>query len=663
MSTVSIIMATYKRPELLEVGLYSLTRHKYKHNIEIVVVNDGVHDATESICKKYGAKYIFSGQRNVSGKGWSRGPGFALNIGVKQCTGDYIILTCPEIYHVNDCLGTLLANIDKTNTLLTSECMSFDDEGTFTKSIINSLKVNKVVPIGKVFGTLTLIADATEMPFFLGMWKKSFMSIGGYDEDFTGYAGEDSDLMQRLLSAGAVYKRLDMPIIHLYHGKRCDGHRQPDNPAWVHNWEIYQSKKGILYRNVGRRWGMLKKRVVLVYLNAEKNISMGAGYIATVIIKDGHDLTFIDTAYTSVDQTIQKIIDGKFDLVLLSATTLFYKDAVKIADAVKKAKASEVLLGGIHATIMKENILNESPSIDYICVGEGEAFILEFLDKYKTPFMYDIKNLGYRKDGVATLNTIREATNLATLPQFNYDIFQNQSIVVNPPYAPKRGFCYVFSTRGCPYACAYCCNTMFLSLYKKSFLRKRNIDDVIAELKYLKANHGAEFFYFGDEMILFDKEHVTELFTRVRDEVGSPYGCMARVEHITPETVELFRSTGCGYVGMGIECGDEEFRKNFLNRHMTNAQIIEAFRLLRTIPNIMLTSYNMRGYPVPYDAELTEKTRQLNAIVNPDIMQMSLFFPFPGTKLHDYCVEHDLIDKDKLENITEYFSKSVLKEF
>jgi len=402
-------------------------------------------------------------------------------------------------------------------------------------------------------------------------------------------------------------------------------------------------------------------RIVLVYLNDEKNISMGAGYIATVASNVGHDVTFIDTAYITIEETIQNILAGKFDLVLLSATTMFYKDAVKIAKEIKTKGKVEILLGGIHATIMKDAILNECRDIDYICVGEGEDFIIEFLGKYGTAAMYEIQNLGYREDGVPTVNPIREATDITTLPRFKYELYDQRSIVVSPPYAPKKGFCYVFSTRGCPYNCSYCCNTMFLSLYKKSFLRKRNIDDVIAELKDLKANHGAEFFYFGDEMILFDKEHVTELFTRVHDEVKAPYGCMARVEHITQEVVDLFKTTGCGYVGMGIECGDEEFRKKFLNRHMTNEQIINAFKLLRTIPDIMLTSYNMHGYPVDYDNQLLVETRKLNAIVKPDIVQMSLFFPFPGTKLHDYCVEKDLIDNDKLNGVTEYFTHSVLK--
>jgi len=193
-------------------------------------------------------------------------------------------------------------------------------------------------------------------------------------------------------------------------------------------------------------------------------------------------------------------------------------------------------------------------------------------------------------------------------------------------------------------------------------LRTRKIDDVISELLYLKQTYPVQIFYFADEMILFDLSHVTELFERVKKEVQIPYGCMARVERISEEVVDLFRRTDCRYVGMGVECGNEEFRKNFLNRHMSNEQIVNAFKVLKTIPGLKTSSYNMKGYPVKYDDKLTQDTLELNKILNPDFVGISFFFPFPGTKLYEYCVVNDLIDYTKMAQVTEYYSESVLKK-
>jgi len=403
------------------------------------------------------------------------------------------------------------------------------------------------------------------------------------------------------------------------------------------------------------------KNIAFVYLNGEKNIGRGAGTIASVILNAGYNLAFFDTAYESIEGLNQVINFGYYDTVMISASTLFYKEAIILSKLIKTDNPNvPILLGGAHATIVREKVLEECPEIDYICVGEGEEFVLEFLSKYGTPEFFHISNLGFRTFASGNIiNPIRDCTNLDTLPKFRYDLFPQSSIILN---SPLPGFCYVSATRGCPFDCSYCGNSYYLSIYKKGYLRTRNIDNIIEELKYLKSNYPVQIFYFGDEMILFNEAYAKELFTRVKNEINLPYGCMVRVETVNEEIVELFKNTGCKYVGMGIECGSEYFRKEFLNRHMTNEQIINAFRLLRTIPDIMLTSYNMRGYPVDFDDKLLIDTQRLNDIIKPNIVQMSLFFPFPGTKLYEYCVKNDLIDYDKLNNVSDYFTQSVLKE-
>jgi radical SAM superfamily enzyme YgiQ (UPF0313 family) len=111
---------------------------------------------------------------------------------------------------------------------------------------------------------------------------------------------------------------------------------------------------------------------------------------------------------------------------------------------------------------------------------------------------------------------------------------------------------------------------------------------------------------------------------------------------------------------MGIECGDEYFRRAFLNRNMTNKQIEEAFRLFRE-KNIFTTSFNMIGYPFDNDNELTEATIDLNRNAKPDFVQTSVFYPFPGTELYNRCIENDLIDKTKLTQVSSYMENSILK--
>ena len=108
---VSVVMAAFRRAKLLDTGLSSIARYKVKFPLEVVVVNDGIEDDTEAVCESYkgrlNIKYVFSGHRNRGGIRF-QSPGFPINIGIKQASGDIIVLTCPEIYHLDDCLNKIV---------------------------------------------------------------------------------------------------------------------------------------------------------------------------------------------------------------------------------------------------------------------------------------------------------------------------------------------------------------------------------------------------------------------------------------------------------------------------------------------------------------------------------------------------------------------------
>ena len=265
---VSLVMTAYCRPELLNLGLWSLSQQQISHDLEIIVCNDGIEDSTQDVCKKYSdklnIKYIFTGRRNAKVMKF-RIPGFALNIGVKQSKGDIIILSCAEIFHLNNSIDLLVAPLIYNKKLLTSSAaMFFDDTGEgvdyLSKNLTRTLPMELLIRLQQN-GECT---RAIEMPFFMGMYKEEYMNIGGYDEDFLGYAGDDNDLIFRLRYNGAnkqglKYYFTQSQIIHLYHGSRCDSKMHPENPAWAYNYNLFITKREqkIIIRNQNREWGKL----------------------------------------------------------------------------------------------------------------------------------------------------------------------------------------------------------------------------------------------------------------------------------------------------------------------------------------------------------------------------------------------------------------------
>lgn len=247
---VSLILGSFNRANLLDKTLASIAVQNIWAKLEVVVVNDGIQDDTEAVCAKYkgrlDVKYIFSGQRNSNGI-IRRMAGFALNIGVKQSKYDNIILSCAEVCHLNDAINQTTRHLDAFH-LVTPRFMYFDDKGSATSNPKNALHLP--IDIDSVM--------SVTMPYFMGMRKKRFTDIGGYDEDFLGYAGEDNDLICRLLDLGCEYHYTDARVVHLFHGGRCDSQMHPENPEWVYNYNLFKSRKGQIVRNIGRDWGVIK---------------------------------------------------------------------------------------------------------------------------------------------------------------------------------------------------------------------------------------------------------------------------------------------------------------------------------------------------------------------------------------------------------------------
>lgn len=254
---LSIIIPSFNRAQLLRRGLQSWTRQIISCSYEILVLNDYLpNDGTEEICKEFkdklNIKYFFTGQRNTPGDIKWRAPGFVYNIGVKQARGKYIILSSPEIYLIeNDIIiQTLKSLFEKPKTLVIPH--GSDDNNREYLTILESGKEIEIEEYNKFYHALR-----TQMPFFMGMKRKDFISIGGYDEDFIGFAYDDCDFVERLKADNYEYYQIFSHIIHLYHSrKKCDRIGLKNyQEQHRHNRNLYDSRRGIIIRNENREWG------------------------------------------------------------------------------------------------------------------------------------------------------------------------------------------------------------------------------------------------------------------------------------------------------------------------------------------------------------------------------------------------------------------------
>ncbi len=235
----SLIIATYNRDHLLLPGLETIARQKTE-GLEVLVCDE--NELNEIPCSTFvligkfiGIKYLRTGISKAMSQKW-RVPGFTFNIGVKQTSGDVIILSSAEMYHVDDCLEPMIKAVEKDDKAL-------------------AIPRGKDARQGELAGQYDRMQTLnTELPFLMAMHRKHFEEIGGFDEDFTGFDRDDVDLVDRLKYVGCHHVRLPCRCIHLYHPRY---HKDPSKSGLVSNMEIYRKKKGTIERNKGRLWGQI----------------------------------------------------------------------------------------------------------------------------------------------------------------------------------------------------------------------------------------------------------------------------------------------------------------------------------------------------------------------------------------------------------------------
>lgn len=224
----SIITTTHNRNESLKKHLQSINNQIVNFNYEILVLDDYYKSKQETIdivnSFKY-TKYIHTGKTKKNKDFW-RVPGFALNIGAKLSRGNILTITGCDIELLgNDSYQKIIDIFNQCGQLITIQ------------------KIN-------VLNKDSRMRTATRMPFFMTIPKDVFMYIGGYDEDFIGVAGEDNDIMDRLMSIKKL-KTAPVEIIHHSHEDvEWDERRE-------YNLNLWKERKGILIRNKDREWGIL----------------------------------------------------------------------------------------------------------------------------------------------------------------------------------------------------------------------------------------------------------------------------------------------------------------------------------------------------------------------------------------------------------------------
>lgn len=350
----------------------------------------------------------------------------------------------------------------------------------------------------------------------------------------------------------------------------------------------------------------------------------------------------------------------KPDIVAFPCTTVDMKKLVAINKNLKESYSFFSVFGGAHPTFFPE-LIEEEPSIDAICIGEGEHAIIELAERLQTGAdCNNISNLHVRgkNGGISKNQLIPLIEDLDSLPFMNRHIYDKY---YNNPYMLENVPIRFLSSRGCPYKCTYCFNHKFYQLYgiKGNRVRKRSVDSLLKEINEVRKDFNIPMVSFVDDIFCISRAWVRQFAIKYRSEVNLPYSINTRPNTITEEIAGLLAMSKCYYVTFSIETGDDYLRNKLLKRNMSEDEIIRAAHLLHQ-HDIPFATGNMLGIPGETFATL-RKTLEVNRRCAPHYAWASLFQPFPKLELTNYAIEHGFFNGDFRNIGNDQFTDSALQ--
>ena len=338
----------------------------------------------------------------------------------------------------------------------------------------------------------------------------------------------------------------------------------------------------------------------------------------------------------SLERYLQLIVKEKPHWLVMESSSRTIKDDLALALRVKDELGTKIVLVGQHASAFPEALHHQG--VDYICIGEYELTVLDLIK-------------GLPPDQILGLypNRRRPLLDVNRLPYPEDEDVSRLEYAI--PGEPNCDYVEIqaYASRGCPMSCTFCVARNIY--YGSPRWRGRRIEDVVAEIRYLKNKYPRmEGVFFDEEEHNANKSFIMGLTSAmVKNGLDKlHYNAMCGYWTLEWEMLQAMADAGYYKIRVGIETASEVVAQA-IKKPIDLRRVYTSLNLAKEVG---LKTYGtfIIGAPMATRQEDMKTVSLIKRLVGDgllDGLQVSITTPQPGTPFYYWAEEQGyLLEQD-----------------
>ena len=344
------------------------------------------------------------------------------------------------------------------------------------------------------------------------------------------------------------------------------------------------------------------------------------------------NLSFEDVARISED----------FELTILYTSTPSFAGDVQIAELIKQHKPSmKIGFVGPHVTALPEESLQNARVLDFVVRKEFDYAVRDIAMGKK---FAEVKGISWRDGDTIRHNQLPDLIqDLDALPSV-LDVYKRDLTIDNyyngyllHPYLS------LYTGRGCTHYCTFCLWPQTVSSHR---FRTRSSDSVYREFaQAIDYFPQVKEFFINDDTFTANLPRAEEIAHSLKP-LGITWAATAAAD-VPYETLKILKECGLRILVVGYESGSDIILRNI--RKGVTTQMARKFT--RDCKDLGIDVHGCFILGLPGETQQTiQQTIQYACEIDPDMIQVSIAAPYPGTRFYEQALENNWLSQNDLLN-------------